>query len=114
VLVPAGFFVVSLLHPCFPGWGADAPSSWPPGEGYYREGWWLADNPGFRGKAGANHRMLSTYFNAFAAHGLRLERLIEPDPGFDAWPGAPADRTPVPAFLVAGYRLTTRPPDPVL
>jgi 2-polyprenyl-3-methyl-5-hydroxy-6-metoxy-1,4-benzoquinol methylase len=29
-LRPGGAFVFSLLHPCFPGWDRDAPSSWPP------------------------------------------------------------------------------------
>jgi len=43
-----------------PGWNRDAPSSWPPGLGYFREGWWLASNPGFWGKVGSSHRMLST------------------------------------------------------
>lgn len=52
VLTQDGWFVFSILHPCFPGWGDDAPSSWPPGRGYFAEGWWLADNPGFRGKEG--------------------------------------------------------------
>jgi ubiquinone/menaquinone biosynthesis C-methylase UbiE len=42
LLRPGGWFVFSLLHPCFPGWDSDAPSSWPPGRGYYQEGLWLA------------------------------------------------------------------------
>jgi hypothetical protein len=42
------------------GWDADAPSSWPPGAGYNTEGSWLAENTGFRGKVGSNHRMPST------------------------------------------------------
>ncbi len=29
VLRPGGRFVFSILHPCFPGWDEDAPSSWP-------------------------------------------------------------------------------------
>jgi len=52
VVRAGGLFVFSLLHPCFPGWDRDAPSSWPPDRGYYWEGWWLAGNPGFRGKVG--------------------------------------------------------------
>ena len=39
-----GWFVFSILHPCFPGWCDDAPSSWPTGRGYFSEGWWLAEN----------------------------------------------------------------------
>lgn len=103
-LKPAGWFVFSILHPCFPGWDEDAPSSWPAeAGGYYQEGWWLAHNAGFRGKVGANHRMLSTYLNRLTEHGLQIERLAEPTP--DAkWvarkPGAPA----VPVHLVARCR----------
>src|SRR5438876_6059797 len=33
VLRPGGCFVFSILHPCFPGWGRDVPSSWQPGRG---------------------------------------------------------------------------------
>ena len=54
LLTAGGWFVFSVLHPCFPGWDSDVPSSWPPDQGYYREGWWLATNSGFRGKVGSN------------------------------------------------------------
>jgi ubiquinone/menaquinone biosynthesis C-methylase UbiE len=89
-----GFFVFSILHPCFPGWGEDAPSSWPPAQTYYSEGWWLADNPGFRGKVGTNHRTLSTYLNELFANGLAPERVEEPAHG--DWP--------VPTYLVVRCR----------
>lgn len=89
-LQPGGVFVFSILHPCFPGWGEDAPSSWPPEGGYYAEGWWLADNPGFRGKVGANHRTLATYLNELIANSLAPERVEEP--AHDDWP--------VPTYLV--------------
>jgi SAM-dependent methyltransferase len=99
-VLPAGSaFTFSLLHPCFPGFGPTAPSSWSP-EGYYAEGWWLAPSPGFRGRVGANHRTLSTYLNALHRHGLALDEVREPPPGpsLEArLPGAPA----VPWFLVA-------------
>ena len=75
VLHSGGAFTFSLLHPCFPGWGANRNSSWPPG-GYYQEGWWLLEGapPHFlRAKVGANHRMLSTYLNAFTHHSLSIE-----------------------------------------
>jgi SAM-dependent methyltransferase len=78
VLRPNGRFVFSILHPCFPGWGTDAPSAWPPDRGYHQEGWWLADNSGFRGKVGSHFRMLSTYVNALVRHGLVIERVEEP------------------------------------
>jgi ubiquinone/menaquinone biosynthesis C-methylase UbiE len=88
-----GTFVFSILHPCFPGWGEGAaPSSWPPFESYFREGWWQAQNPGFRGKVGANHRMLSTYLNSLVQHGLAIEYLVEPTPA--EWP-EPSPTVPV-------------------
>ena len=98
VLRPGGRFVYSMLHPCFPGWGPDAPSSWPVDGGYYREGWWLGTNPGFRGKVGANHRMLSTYLNLLTEQGLVLDRVVEPRPGPD-WEQRLPGGTPVPVFL---------------
>jgi SAM-dependent methyltransferase len=99
VLRPDGWLAFSLLHPCFPGWGDDAPSSWPTGQGYFAEGWWLADNPGFRGKVGANHRMLSTYLNALVEHGLSIERAVEPRPAGE-WLHAKPSEDLVPVFLV--------------
>lgn len=94
VLRPDAWFAFSIVHPCFPGWGPDAPSSWPPERAYDAEGWWLADNPGFRGKVGANHRTLSTYVNELIANGLALERVAEP----------PHEGWPVPTYLVARCR----------
>ena len=101
-LVVGGVFVFSILHPCFPGAGADAPSSWPSASGYYSEGWWLADNPGFRGKVGANHRMLSTYLNRLGEHGLQGERFVEPQPS-DGWT-ASSGASSLPVFFVARAR----------
>jgi SAM-dependent methyltransferase len=103
VLSDGGWFVFSILHPCLPGWDADAPSSWPPDKGYYAEGWWLAENTGFRGHVGANHRMLATYLNALARHRLRLEQVVEPDPG-EEWAARAPGRTPVPVYFVARCR----------
>lgn len=99
VLEEQGWFVLSIVHPCFPGSGPDAPSSWPPGRGYHAEGWWLADNPGFRGKVGANHRTLSTYLNALLEHGLAVERVVEPEPEA-SWFEAKGGGEPVPLYLV--------------
>lgn len=107
VLSDGGWFVFSILHPCFPGWDADAPSSWPPERGYYTEGWWLAENTGFRGHVGANHRMLATYLNSLAQHRLRLEQVIEPDPG-EEWAARAPGRPAVPVYFVARCRTGQR------
>ena len=103
LLRPGGWFAFSILHPCFPGWGDDAPSSWPTGSGYFAEGWWLATNSGFRGKVGASHRMLSTYLNALVDNGLAIERSAEPPPVGD-WVRAKQSDDLVPVFLVMRCR----------
>jgi len=89
VLRPGGWFVASIVHPCFPG-NEGGRSSWPPGEGYEREGWWTSPdhNPdGVRIRVGATHRKLSTFLNALLDAGLEAERFVEP-------PG------PVPMYLL--------------
>jgi SAM-dependent methyltransferase len=105
LLRPGGWFVFSLLHPCFPGWDSDAPSSWAPDQGYYREGWWLASNTGFRGQVGSSHRMISTYLNQLTRHGLVLDLVAEPPPGpeMERRRGGerPPDRALVPFYLAA-------------
>jgi SAM-dependent methyltransferase len=104
LLVPGGLLVFSIVHPCFPGWGDDAPSSWPPGESYFTERWWLAGNSGIRGKVGSTHRMLSTYLNVLREHGLAVDRVLEPRPDPE-WVQRknPSDDL-VPVFLVARCR----------
>jgi SAM-dependent methyltransferase len=81
VLRPGGWFVASIVHPCFPGSDRGA-SSWPPGQGYEYEGWWISPedhNPeGVRIRVGATHRKLSTYLNALLDAGLEAERFVEP------------------------------------
>jgi SAM-dependent methyltransferase len=103
VLTRGGLFAFSIVHPCFPGWGEDSPSSWPPGAGYFREGWWLAENPGFRGKVGSSHRMLSTYVNALTDSGLEIDRVVEPEPT-PGWLATKSAGEPVPIYLVVGCR----------
>jgi SAM-dependent methyltransferase len=100
-LRPGGWFVFSLLHPCFPGWDSDAPSSWPPDRGYFSEGWWLAGNTGYRGRVGASHRMMSTYLNSLTAQGLVLDQTVEPPPSADMERRRPAGAVAVPFYLVA-------------
>jgi SAM-dependent methyltransferase len=102
ILRPHGIFAFSILHPCFPGSGENAPSSWPPSKGYFDEGWWLAQNPGFRGKVGSNFRMLSTYLNALIGHGLQLDEAAEPRPS--AGEASDALRAQVPWYLVLRTR----------
>jgi SAM-dependent methyltransferase len=80
VLRPGGWFVASIVHPCFPG-SATGRSSWPPAGGYEREGWWTSPdhNPdGVRIRVGATHRKLSTVLNALVDAGLDAERFVEP------------------------------------
>jgi SAM-dependent methyltransferase len=103
LLRAGGWFTFSILHPCFPGWGEDAPSSWPPGSGYFAEGWWLAGNSGFRGKVGASHRTVSTYLNQLVEHGLLVERVAEPQPAGE-WVSARPSGDLVPVFLVMRCR----------
>ena len=107
VLRPGGRFVFSILHPCFPGWSEDTPSSWPRGGGYSAEGWWLARNPRIRGKVGSNHRMISTYLNSLVRNQLMIEEVSEPEP----WTklrarqlAAQPDAGPLPMFLVVCCR----------
>ena len=101
VLRPGGCFVFSILHPCFPG-APGVSASWPPAARYYDEGRWTADaelSP-LRRQVGAQHRMLSTYLNAFRRHGLWLDELREPVPASQWADRRPrADRVPV---FVAG------------
>lgn len=106
VLQPDGFFAFSLLHPCFPGWEArDAEPSWPPERGYFEEGWWRTKSPanGLRTRVGANHRMLSTYFNTLASNGLTVKQVIEPPPQ-SSWVKDPGMGR-IPIFLAVRCRL---------
>ena len=80
VLVPGGWFSFSVFHPCYPGGPEGSWSglpSWPPERGYACEGWWSTAGEGLRGRAGGNHRMLSTYLNAVLRVGLALEQVAE-------------------------------------
>lgn len=95
VLRSGGSFVFSILHPCFPG-ATDVAGSWPSGGRYYDEGLWTADAAlsSLRRQVGANHRMISTYLNALRRHGLWLDQVSEPEPGWGQERPL-ADRSPV-------------------
>jgi SAM-dependent methyltransferase len=90
VLRPGGWFVASIVHPCFPG-NERGRSSWPPDGGYEREGWWTSPdhNPdGARIRVGATHRKLSTILNALLDAGLDADVFAEPPaavPAFLLW-----------------------------
>lgn len=79
VLKPAGWALITLLHPCFPGRAETGTfPSWPPDRGYGWEGWWNTGSYGVRGHAGAHHRRLSTYLNAVLGSGLEFVEFAEP------------------------------------
>src|SRR5262249_20916914 len=102
----AGSFSPSFT-PASPGWDEDAPSSWPHRGGYYAEGWWLATNPGIRGKVGSNHRTLSTFLNSLVRHNLTIEEVAEPAPSPRVRTrqlAAQPDAGPLPMFLVVRSR----------
>jgi 2-polyprenyl-3-methyl-5-hydroxy-6-metoxy-1,4-benzoquinol methylase len=118
ILQPGGWFVFSILHPCFHT-SQSGEMETPEGvvrtiSRYFVEGYWRSDTrPGPPGKVGAYHRTLSTYVNALTHAGLQLERLIEPRPTSDlpTSPSLSGLRRPVweevPAILVAGCRKGT-------
>ncbi len=90
----AGWFVISMVHPCFPGNEAGL-SSWPPDRSYFDEGWWTSTdhNPeGVRLRVGSTHRTLSTILNTLIDSRFTIERVVEP----------PA---PVPTYLLIRSRL---------
>lgn len=89
VLRPGGWFIASLVHPCFPG-NEGGLSSWPPEHGYSVEGFWTSPdhNPdGIRIRIGSHHRTLATYLNTLVAAGLSIRQVVEPP-------------TTVPQFLI--------------
>jgi SAM-dependent methyltransferase len=80
VLAAGGWFSFSVFHPCYPGGPEGSWSglpSWQPEDGYAKEGWWTTRGEGVRGRAGSNHRMLSTYLNAILGAGLLPEEFAE-------------------------------------
>ncbi|MCU1466736.1 MAG: class SAM-dependent methyltransferase [Actinomycetia bacterium] len=88
-----GWFLFSMVHPCFPGNDAGL-SSWPPDRSYFDEGRWTSTdhNPnGVRIRVGSSHRTISTYLNTLIDAGLAIERVVEPS-------------APVPTILLVACR----------
>jgi ubiquinone/menaquinone biosynthesis C-methylase UbiE len=83
VLRPGGWFVFSILHPCYHT-AHSGETVLPEGtvrtiRGYFTEGYWRSDTrTGPPGKIGAYHRMVSTYVNTLTEVGLTVERVSEP------------------------------------
>ncbi len=112
ILRPGGWFVFSILHPCYHTARSGEITS-PEGTvrtigRYFVEGYWRSDTrPGPPGKVGAYHRTLSTYINTLTDAGLTLERASEPRATGDVAdaPSLAGARRPVweevPATLVA-------------
>lgn len=96
ILRPEGWFVFSILHPCFQTvrsgevLGSDGAMMRTVG-GYFEEGFWKSDHrPGPPGKIGAYHRTLSTYLSGAIAAGFVIDALVEPQAN-----GTLAERRPV-------------------
>jgi ubiquinone/menaquinone biosynthesis C-methylase UbiE len=83
ILRPDGWFVFSILHPCFHT-SQSGELALPEGvvrtiRSYFVEGYWRSDTrSGPPGKVGVYHRSLSTYINTLADEGLTVERMSEP------------------------------------
>ena len=99
VLRPSGWFVFSILHPCYHTQPSGEISS-PDGSifrtvsAYFTEGFWRSDQrPGPPGRVGSHHRTLSTYLNTLNGVGLTVERASEPQissPRRPIWEQVPA------------------------
>ena len=118
ILQPNGWFVFSILHPCFHT-SHSGEMQTPEGVvrtigGYFAEGYWRSDTrTGPPGKVGAYHRTLSTYINALTDAGLQLVHVSEPGPT-NPVPTSPSQGrlqrsvwAEVPAILVASCRKGT-------
>jgi SAM-dependent methyltransferase len=109
VLRPAGRFVAVLSHPCFLAPFAvtvDGPEG-VPGRlvtRYLDEEFWRSPNPEGVRRAGAYHRTMSTYLNAFVRHGFFLERALEPEAGGEYARDQPVYAR-VPIFFAVRLRL---------
>jgi SAM-dependent methyltransferase len=109
-LLPGGWFAFAVTHPCLEVLRgqdrlvADAEGTITATRDYFIEGPWRSDNPnGVRGRVPVHHRTCATLLNAFAAAGLVLEQLVEPQPG-DELGDQLARFREMPGFLLARYR----------
>ena len=106
ILCPQGWFVFSLLHPCFltpyTGWTNEADGRLSRKVlGYFEEGFRQPENPSsVRSRAGAHYRTLSTYINTLLEAGFSLERLVEPQALPDVEPRFRGYREIPPALIV--------------
>lgn len=85
VLVPGGRLVLFLNHPLFQAPGAGWVEDHVLGEAYWRVGSYLVESASQEEvDAGVHlpfhHRPLSVYLNRIAEAGLKLERMLEPEP----------------------------------
>jgi len=113
VLRHGGSFVAVISHPCFLAPFAstvDGPDGLPGRlvTRYLDDEFWRSPNPEGVRRAGAYHRTLSTYLNAFVRHGFELEQVMEP-----AAEGEYAREQPVyvrvPIFLAVRLRRPVTP-----
>lgn len=105
VLQNAGWFVFSIMHPCFQtsrsAWITEEDNTGRLVRAYFEEGHWRSNKIGMRARVGAFHRTLSSYFNTVLAAGFVLEAVAEPricreigklEPAYDEVPALLAAR----------------------
>jgi ubiquinone/menaquinone biosynthesis C-methylase UbiE len=86
ILRPGGWFIFSILHPCFHT-SQSGELETPEGAArtirhYFEEGYWRSDTrTGPPGRVGAYHRTLSTYINSLTEAGFQVIRACEPGAG---------------------------------
>ncbi|MFE4371693.1 class I SAM-dependent methyltransferase [Streptomyces sp. NPDC056835] len=108
VLVPGGFLVFTIPHPCF-----EAPhAAWAETEDgtvrrvvgdYLTEGFWRSRNPEGARRAGNQHRKLSTYLAALMRNGFGIEAVEEPTPDARVVAAQP-QRAGLPPFMLLHAR----------
>ncbi|MBI2761091.1 MAG: class I SAM-dependent methyltransferase [Chloroflexi bacterium] len=115
VLRPDGWFVFSILHPCYnppPSGELSTPTGWVRTvSGYWDEGYWRSSTrTGPPGKVGSYHRTLGSYVNELIDAGFTIECVLEPKATGRA-AEARSVWAEVPAYLVVRCRKTTQSGD---